>query len=144
MIIVVKVPFVKYFVTPKVKRAIQARNRAYKKGQASVYRYLRNHVKKEIRGAKKKFYKENIETSSNSQKWWKKINELMGRNKTSSAINVNDPNSTITMNEKAIADYINSFFTSLTEEFSPLATKWLENNIDEQLPRIFKESVAVE
>ena len=71
----------RYFVTPKVKRAIQARNRAYKKGQASVYRFLRNQVKKEIRAAKEKFYKENIEASSNSQKWSKKINELMGRNK---------------------------------------------------------------
>ena len=38
----------------------------------------------------------------------------------------------------------NNFFTSLTKDFSSGAPKWLEDNKEEQLPRISNESVAVE
>ena len=67
----------------KLKKMVCARNR---------FRLLRNRVKQEIRFAKEKYYKENISANcdKNNPKWWKTINKLTGRNKSSNQSVMND------------------------------------------------------
>ena len=122
---------------------ICARNCAYKQGKSDRFRLLRNRVKQEIRFAKEKYYKENISANcdKNNSKWWKKINKLTGRNK-SSNIFLTNPESQSVMNDKDTANYINSFFASLTKDFPAVHDKWLAYGKIEPLPTVSKESVA--
>jgi hypothetical protein len=87
-----------FFMTAKSKM-ICARDCAYKQGKFDRFRLLRNRVKQEIRFAKEKCYKENISANcdKNNSKWWKRINKLTGRNKSS------NPDSQSVMNDKDTA-----------------------------------------
>ena len=46
------------------------------------------------------------------------------------------------MSNKQTADYINRFFTSLTEEFSKIKNEWLLFGNQDHLPPITRESVT--
>ena len=46
------------------------------------------------------------------------------------------------MNDKDTANYINSFFASLTKDFPAVHDKWLAYGKIEPLPTVSKESVA--
>jgi hypothetical protein len=65
----------------------------------------------------------------------------MGKNK-SSNIFLTNPESQSVMNDKDTANYINSFFTSLTKDFPDVHDKWLVYGEMEPLPTVSKESVA--
>ena len=133
----------KFFMTAKLKKMIRARNCAYKQGKTALFRFLRNRVKHEIGVAKERYYNDNISGNcdKNNSKWWKKINKLTGKNK-SSNIFLCDPESQSEMNDKDTANYINSFFASLTKDFPVVEDKWLSYGEMESLPAITKKSVA--
>ena len=132
----------KYFITAKLKKLICARNKAFKQGNLTLFRSLRNQVKREIRVAKAK-HKDNIlgNCNKNSSKWWKNISQLTGRKKPSKFF-LCDPENQATMNDKETANYINNFFASLTKDFPDVHERWFEYGVGESLPIITKESVV--
>ena len=67
--------------------------------------------------------------------------KLTGENK-SSNIFLTNPESQSVMNDKDTANYINSFFASLTKDFPDVHDKWLVYGEREPLPTVSKESVA--
>ena len=64
-----------------------------------------------------------------------KINKLTGRDK-SNSFSLTDPESQSIMNDKDTANYINSFFVGLTEDFPVVQDKWLMNNETESLSTV--------
>lgn len=133
----------KFFMTAKLKKMIYARNCAYKQGKSDRFRFLRNRVKYEISSAKEKYYKDNISGNcdKDSSKWWKRINKLTGKNKSSNIL-LSDPESHSAMNDKDTANYINSFFAGLTKDFPVVNDKWLAHDETESLPTVSTESVS--
>ncbi len=136
-----------FFMTAKLKKVMHINDEedcAYKQGKTALFRFLRNRVKHEIGVAKEiRYYNDNISGNcdKNNSKWWKKINKLTGKNK-SSNIFLCDPESQSEMNDKDTANYIRSFFASLTKDFPVVEDKWLSYGEMESLPAITRTFVA--
>ena len=74
------------WITPRVKRLMRQRNRAFHTG-AREYRQLRNTVIREIKVAKKEYYPTKIHhlKDSNSSQWYSRVRQLCGMGKQTTA-----------------------------------------------------------
>ena len=107
----------KPFINGRIKQLIQKRDKAYQLGRVDQSKLLRNLIVAEIRKAKRVFYQQNIIPfhNQNSKKWWENVKRIVGNKRQN--FDLSDPLSDASMNDKQTADYINSFFTSLTKEY---------------------------
>jgi hypothetical protein len=99
-------------------------DKAYQRGQAERFKYLRNKIVSEIRKDKR------IKPicSHNPKPWWKQIKKVVGTKQDS--VSIIDPETENPLSAKESAyEYINTFFTDLTNE-------WLTITADETLPQI--------
>ncbi|XP_071959515.1 uncharacterized protein [Antedon mediterranea] len=71
-----------------IKKMIEKRHRAYRKGNQTRYRHFRRLVRSEVRLAKSNFYKESISSlrKIEPQKWHKKVQRIAGKSKPQSAL----------------------------------------------------------
>ena len=103
---------------------------------------MRNLIVAEIRKAKRVFYEQNIKLfhNQNSKKWWENVKRIAGNKRQN--FDLSGPLSDAPMNDKQTADYINGFFTSLTNEYPKVKDEWLLFGSQDPLPPITTESVA--
>jgi hypothetical protein len=132
----------KPFINGRIKQLIQKRDKAYQLGRVDQPKLLRNLIVAEIRKAKRVFYERNIKPfhNQNSKKWWTNVKRIVGNKRQN--FDLSDPLSDAPMNDKQTADYINSFFTSLTKEYPKVKAKWLSFGSQDPLLPITTESVA--
>ena len=71
---------------------------------------------------------------------WKNVKRIVGNKRQN--FDLSDPLSDAPMNNKQTADYINSFFTSLTKEYPKVKDEWLSFGSQDPLPPITTQSVA--
>ena len=73
------------WMTPRIKRLLQQRNRAFYCADDARFRSLRNRVCREITAAKKNHYPRKIEhlKQSNNSEWYSKVKSLCGMNRQS-------------------------------------------------------------
>ncbi len=133
----------KPFITGKIKSLISKRNKAYKSGKYILSKTIRNQIVSEIRVSKRKFYEEKILPTyrQNPKIWWKNINDIVGKKRNTTPMLL-DPISELPMNNKQTADHINSFFSSLTNDFLEVRGDWLVRGELDPLPSITDENVA--
>ena len=93
------------------------RNKAHKSGNFELFKRLRNQIVAEVRSAKKNFYHNHVRRTfcTNPHFWWKNVNKIVGKKKQS--ITLFDPQTEHPMDEKQVAEHINGFFASQTEDF---------------------------
>ena len=132
----------KPFLTGKIKKLIDKRNKAFKSGNFTLFKTLRNTIVSKIRLAKRKFYENKISPtySQNPKVWWRNINDIVGKRK--NAIQLLDPDTELPLNNKETADHINAFFSSITNNFHEVSDEWLAYGELDLLPSITEESVA--
>ena len=132
----------KPFINGRIKQLIQKRDKAYQLGRVDQSKLLRNLIVAEIRKAKRVFYEQNIKPfhNQNSKKWWENVKRIVGNKRQN--FDLSDPLSDAPMNDKQTADYINSFFTSLTKEYPKVKDEWLSFGSQDPLPPITTQSVA--
>ena len=133
----------KPFITGKIKSLISKRNKAYKSGKYILFKTIRNQIVSEIRVSKRKFYEEKILPTyrQNPKIWWENINDIVGKKRNTTPMLL-DPISELPMNNKQTADHINSFFSSLTNDFLEVRGDWLARGELDPLPSITDENVA--
>ncbi|MCP4985945.1 MAG: reverse transcriptase family protein [Colwellia sp.] len=104
------------WMTPRLKRLIKQRNRAYYTDRA-LFRSLRNKVIREIKAARKSFYPDRIHQFKqvDSSKWFGKIRALCGLQKQSSTLPC-----TSHLSPDLAAQEINSHFSSICQSLPPL------------------------
>ena len=106
------------WITHRVKRLMQQRNRAYHRRDTHLYKGLRNKVIREIRAAKKAHYPtklRHLKQTSISQ-WYSKIRSLIGSQKQN---NSSFPCVNQLTTEEA-AHTINNHFASICQQLPPL------------------------
>ncbi len=93
--------------------------------------------------SKRKFYEEKILPTyrQNPKIWWKNINDIVEKKRNTTPMLL-DPISELSMNNKQTADHINSFFSSLTNDFLEVRGDWLVRGELDPLPSITDENVA--
>ena len=131
----------KPYINGRIKHLIRKRDKAYQSGRVEHYKTLRNLIVSEIRKSKRKFYNENIIGlhNENARKWWKSVKKIVGASRHNFTLgNVVSEN----MSNKQTADYINSFFTSLTKDYPRINSEWLSFGSAEYLPKISVQSMA--
>ena len=133
----------KPFITGKIKSLISKRNKAYKSGKYILSKTIRNQIVSEIRVSKRKFYEEKILPTyrQNPKIWWKNTNDIVGKKRNTTPMLL-DLISELPMNNKQTADHINSFFSSLTNDFLEVRGDWLVRDELDPLPSITDENVA--
>jgi DNA-binding XRE family transcriptional regulator len=133
----------KPFITGKNKSLISKRNKAYKSGKYILFKTILNQIVSEIRLSKRKFYEEKILPTyrQNPKIWWKNINDIVGKKKNTTPMLLG-PISELPMNNKQTADHINSFFSSLTNDFLEVRGDWPARGELDPLPSIPDENVA--
>ena len=131
----------KPYINGRIKHLIRKRDKAYQSGRVDHYKILRNLIVSEIRKSKRKFYNENIIglRNENARKWWKSVKKIVGASRHNFTLgNAVSEN----MSNKQTADYINTFFTSLTKNYPRINSEWLSFGSAEYLPKISVQSVA--
>jgi hypothetical protein len=126
----------KPYITGRIKEMMHNRDKAYQRGQAERFKYLRNKIVSEIRKEKNKFYDKRIKPicSHNPKQWWKQIKKVVGTKKDS--VSIIDPETENPLSAKESAEFINTFFTDLTKNYPEVADEWLTITADETLPQI--------
>ena len=122
----------KPFITPKIKRLINKRDKAYRINTIECFKYLRGLISADIRSAKTTFYNEKVRLKRCPcpKSWSKKIIRI--RKKKNEATLPN-PETGIAINDKQSADYTNSFFTNLTKNYPEVKSEWLINQCSDDL-----------
>ena len=117
----------KPFITPKLKRLIEKRDKAYRKNKTKHFKSLRRLISVEIRRAETTFYNEKVRSKQCAcpQSWWKQINRIIGKKK--NKVTLTNPETRIPMNDQQPADYINNFFANLTKDYPEVKSEWLIN-----------------
>ena len=131
----------KPYINERIKHLIRKRDKAYQSGRVEHYKTLRNLIVSEIRKSKRKFYNENIIglRNENARKWWKNVKKIVGASSHNFTLgNAVSEN----MSNKQTADYINTFFISLTKDYPRINSEWLSFGSAEYLPKISVQSVA--
>ncbi len=110
------------WMTNKLKIWIRKRQTAFQRHgkNSSVYKHWRNKIQREIKAAKSHYYKHKVAElgQTNPRKWWKQIKSLMGQDiQQEWHYQFLGDNG----NVKILADRVNDFFLSITENFSPLS-----------------------
>ena len=111
------------WMTKKLKIWIRKRQTAFLKHgkSSSMYKYWRNKIQREIKSSKSYYYTHKVADlgHTNPRKWWKQIKSLMGQDiQPEWYYQFLGDN----RNAKVLADKINSFFLSITENFSSLSS----------------------
>ena len=104
------------WMTPRLKRLIKQRNRAYYTDPA-LFRSLRNKVIREIRAAKSSYYPDKLHhlKQQDSSKWYSKIKALCGLQKQPSSLPC-----TSHLSPDLAAQEINTHFASICQTLPPL------------------------
>jgi hypothetical protein len=107
----------KPYITGRIKEMMHNRDKAYQRGQAERFKYLRNRIVSEIRKEKNKFCDKRIKpiSSHNPKLWWKQIKKVVGTKQDS--VSIIDPETGNPLSAKESAEYINTFFTDLTKNY---------------------------
>ena len=110
------------WMTNKLKIWIRKRQTAFQRHgkNSSIYKHWRNKIQREIKAAKSHYYKHKVAElgQTNPRKWWKQIKSLMGQDiQQEWHYQFLGDNG----NVKILADRVNDFFLSITENFSPLS-----------------------
>ena len=111
----------KPWVTPELKKIIEARQKAFYDGKSSHYRRLRNQVNREAKKLRSTFLEKKLaqlKLNPNPKKWWQSIRQLSGypRKKVLSTLVVGNQ----VVSGKALAENVNDAFVSITKEIPPL------------------------
>jgi hypothetical protein len=116
----------KPFISGKIKSLISKRNKAYKSGKYILFKTIRNKIVSEIRVSKRKLYKEKILPTYIDKilKYGGKTYDIVGKKRNTTPMLL-DPISELPMNNKQTDDHINSFFSSLTNDFLEVRGDWL-------------------
>jgi hypothetical protein len=106
------------WMTNKLKIWIRKRQTAFQRHgkNASIYNHWRNKIRREIKAAKSHYYKHKVAElrQTNPRKWWKQIKSLMGQNiQQEWHYQFLGDNG----NVKILADRVNDFFLTITENF---------------------------
>ena len=96
----------KPYITGRIKEMMHNRNKAYQRGQAERFKYLRNKIVAEIRKEKNKSYDKRIKpTSSHNPKLrWKQIKKIVGTKQDS--VSFIDPETENPLSAKESTEYI--------------------------------------
>ena len=131
----------KPFITGRIKYLISKRDQAYKKKNQSCYKHYRNKVAYEIKKEKYNFYDSKVKAinTKNSKQWWKTVKQIcnLKRSASFSLLN-NETNEPLTKHQ--MAEYINSFFSSLTSQYPPVSPSRISSG--PPLPYITEELVV--
>ena len=131
----------KPYIDGRIRHLVRKRDKAYQSGRVEHCKILRNLIVSEIRKFKRKFCNENIKSlrNENAKKWWKSVKKIFGTLCHNFTLgNVVSEN----INNKQTADYINTFFTSLTKDYPGINSEWLSFGSAEYLSKITVQSVA--
>ena len=116
------------WVTHRIKRILQQRDRAHRLRNMDRYKRLRNKVIREIRIAKKNYYPSKLQhlKQANISQWYDKLNELTGRSKKQPSSLPFAPN----LLPEEVVEQINTHFSSICQKLPPLD----HNNLPAFLP----------
>ena len=114
----------KPWVTPFIKSLIRDRQKAFKKGNDTLWRHLRNKVAEAISVAKKNYYNRPTrikkEKLNNPSAWYRHIKIFTNGNKDHTPIMIPGIDVESTQYSKQAANAINDFFVSIASDLSPL------------------------
>lgn len=122
----------KAWMNDRIRRLIDQRQRAYKSGNITLWKEIRNKVCGKIKHAKKKFYAENVEGLKKSQpsRWHKNIRNLTGHNNKAGDFDIPGlGNSVEDQSEK-----LNEHFSAVCCELPPLRSECLPAYLPAQPP----------
>ena len=110
------------WMTNKLKIWIRKRQTAFRRygKDSSIYKHWRNKIQREIKSVKSYYYTHKVAElgQTNPRKWWRQIKILMGQDiQQDWHYQFLDKNGDV----KVLADKINDFFLSITENFPPLS-----------------------
>ena len=105
------------WMTDRIKRLMEERNRSFHTGNTTLYKSLRNKVIREIKTAKKQYYPTKLHhlKQTNVSQWFNKIKELSGLNNHSHSF----PCISHLSNEDAAAE-VNNHFASVSQRLPRL------------------------
>ena len=103
----------KPFITGEIKSMISKRDKLYQQGRNDQFKILRNKIVTKIRKEKSRFYNKTTKPvcCENPKLWWNNIKRIIGRKQYN--ITLVDPDTNTLINNKQIADHINSFFSQI-------------------------------
>ncbi|XP_071959835.1 uncharacterized protein [Antedon mediterranea] len=112
----------KPWVTSKYKNLIRKRQIAFKEGNLSEFRSLRNKVNRMSKSLRKSFYQKNVAKllNSDSRSWWKHTKRFLNLGCKDNHSLVGMSNLLCNGDNTSLSNKINQFFTSLISEFNPL------------------------
>ena len=121
----------KPWVTPEFKEIIKDRQKAYHDGNIQKYNYLRslaNRKRKQLRSSYLDKKMEQLKSNPNPQKWWDCIKQFAGYPKRKTISSMVLDNEIVVGN--VLANKINDFFISITNEITPLQPESTESQFE--------------
>ena len=103
-----------------IKEVIANRQRAWVKGNSTLYRFYRRKVTKLCKSSRQNFYHSKVMNTQhhNSKKWWHSIKQLSGQSKSTSLSKMVINRSTVSGLE--LAEIINASFNKVNADMQPL------------------------
>ena len=113
-------PTDKHWFTADIKEAIANRQRAWVKGNSTLYRFYIRKVTKLCKSARQNFYHNKVMNTQhhNPKKWWDSIKQLSGQSKSTSLSKMVINGSTVRGLE--LAEIINASFNKVNADMQPL------------------------
>ncbi|KAI8493207.1 hypothetical protein Bbelb_292110 [Branchiostoma belcheri] len=111
----------KPWITLAIKSLIRERQKAFHQRREQAWKRLRNKVIQCIKQAKKNHYTKRVQQlkTEDPAKWYKELKSVCNLVKPPSSIQVPDVDSA---NQKAVADAINKYLASISQQTSPVST----------------------
>ena len=118
-------------MTPEFKEIIKDRQKVYHDGKIQKYNYLRNLANRERKQLRSNYLDkkmDQLKSNPNLQKWWDCVKQLAGYPKRRAISSMVLDHEIVTGD--ALTNKINDFFTSNTNEVTPLQPEPSENQFE--------------
>lgn len=108
------------WVTDHFRELVQKRQRAFRSQDSALFRFYRNRVNREAKRLQKAYFEQRLNNlCAHSGQWWSDINVITGRSKSGCSLQ-GLANQECDGDMQMLADSINSFLQSVTEDFVPI------------------------
>ena len=135
----------KPWMTPALKKLIYQRQKAFHSGNLDLWRHYRLKVRNDIGVKKRAYYTNKVQhlKSSDSRKWWDCVNQMSGK-KRSATNNIKIVKNGTTLSGKDLAQSLNTYFLSVSNDLSPLNPLLLPAYLPapRPVPKIFPDEVC--